>query len=591
MESKKAEAKCFGFFLQCIVNQFCGNGECLMYTLIKEKNSRNIEVIKIKDHYSNRMIALNSQVSPQKEMEKFVGNLQNNKCYFIIGSGNGTLLQCLKDLNLKSKIYILEPFKEIDYPDDLKKELAEKNIYFFQFEGINSLYISDAIKNAMGMECEILFHPNYDKLGKQFLEPIIKKMEEATITAVINKNTEKHFRFDWLIEPILNLSLSKNGKNLLELKEKFESRPFILVASGPSLVENLNFIQKNKDKAYIIASGSAVNGLINNGITPDFVTVIDSSIINFTAHFKNTKYSGPIITTGTTNHLILKHHKGELYFTNFSIDTITSEARPDLLYIPAVSSVAIYSLLLTHFLGASEVFLVGQDLALKDGKYYAKGVHEHEGAKNIGNIIEVEGNISGKVKTTLNLSSMLENINNAVSSIQQNNKNIKIYNLSKIGAKINGVPFKDKNEIILNEIIDKSWIPQNIYTKEIDYSLSLEYYNKIKKCKEEVDDIARKIEKINKKAVTLKDLEKLLKLIKKLRENEMLETHILNMIYSTTKSINNMFEFGFENNFQTNEERVDMLNKLTTFVKVVQQYLEELIHHKDWPDMFKKGEQ
>ncbi|MBB5149725.1 motility associated factor glycosyltransferase family protein [Ureibacillus thermosphaericus] len=559
-----------------------------MYTLIREVNSRNIEVIKIKDHHSNRMIALNSQVSPQKEIEKFIEQLRSNKCYFIIGSGNGTLLQYLIDLKLKSKIYILEPFKEIDFDNELKGELKKNNIYFFHEENLNYLQITGAIRSSTGMEFEILFHPNYDKLSKNILNPIIQKIKMGTTTASINKNTEKFFRFDWLIEPILNLSLSKNGKSLLEIKENFLGKPFILVASGPSLVDNLDFIKKNQDKAYILASGSAVNGLLNNGIIPDFVTIIDASLVNFTAHFENTKYSGPIITTGTANHLILKHHKGELYFTNFELDTITAEVRPDFLKVSTVSSVAIYSLLLTHYLGASEVFLVGQDLALKDGKYYANGVHEHQASKNLGDIVEVEGNIGGKVSTNLNLASMLENFNNAVSVIQEVNNQIKIYNLSKSGAKIKDVPFKDKNDIMLAETIDKSWIPTNVSKKEIDYTLSLEYYKKIIDSKKEVDDISRKIKKINSKAVTFKDLEKLLKLIKKLRQNAMIETHILNMIYSSTKSINNMFEFGFEGNFQTNEERVEMLKKLLDFVEIVQNYLEELIQHNNWPEIFKR---
>lgn len=563
-----------------------------MYTFTKQLNSRNIEVIKIKDHLTNRTIALNSQVSPEKEMKKFIEKIEHNKCYFIIGSGNGTLLQHLKDVEINSKIYIFELFKEIDYDDDLKKELEKKHVYFFHGTNINYLQISTIIRNAMGMDFELLFHPNYDRLDKNLVNPVIEKIKMGTSAAIINKNTEKHFKFDWLIEPILNLSLSEKGKNLLQIKEKLEGKPFILIASGPSLVENLDFIQKNKDKAYIIASGSAVNGLVNNGITPDFVTVIDASIVNYTTHFENTKYTGPLITTGTTNHLILKKHKGELYFTNFEQDTITAEVRKDLLKMPTVSSVAIYSFVLTHFLGASEVYLVGQDLALKDGKYYAKGVHEHDAAKQVSALdtIEVEGNIGGKVVTNLNLASMLENFNSAVSSIKEVNDKIKIFNLSTTGAKIEGVPYKDKNDILLTETIDKSWIPTNTSEKEIDYRLSLEYYKKIVHCKEEVDDIARKIKKINSKAVTLKDLEKLLKLIKKLRQNDMLETHILNMIYSTTKTINNMFEFGFEGNFQTNEERVAMLEKLTKFVEVVQQYLEQLTQHKDWPKHFKAGD-
>ncbi len=90
---------------------------------------------------------------------------------------------------------------------------------------------------------------------------------------------------------------------------------------------------------------------------------------------------------------------------------------------------------------------------------------------------------------------------------------------------------------------------------------------------------------MNTNAVTLHDLQKLLKLVKKLRENDVLEKHILNMIYSSTKAINNMFEYGFENNFHTNSERVEMLNKLKFFVKYIQEYLDNLLCHHAWSEM------
>lgn len=561
-----------------------------MYSFTKETNSRNIEVIKIKDFDSNRTISLNSQVSPQREIEKFIGMLEPNKCYFIIGSGNGTLLHYLNDINLSSKIYIIELFKEINYEEDFKKELEQKHIYFYNQDDLSFININDIIQSALGMKFEILFHPNYEKLSRNLLDPILEKIKKGSLLAELNKNTENIFKFEWLIEPILNLSLSAKGKSLLDLKKHFEGKPFILVASGPSLIDNLDFIRENSDKAYIIASGSAINGLINNGISPDFVTIMDSSIINYTAHFKDTKYTGPIITTGTTNHLILKNHQQELYFTNITLDTITSEVRPELLKVPSVPSVAIYSLMLTHYLDASEVYLIGQDLAFRDGKYYAKGVHEHKLMKNNQDTIEIEGNVGGKVRTSITLYTMLGSIKNAISVIKETNDKIKFYNLSKTGAKIEGIPFKDKNDILLTDIIDKTWIPKNTGKNVIDYTISLEYYNKIKDCKVEVDEIARKINKINSKVVTLKDLEKLLKLVKKLRQNEMLESHILNRISTVTKSINNLFEFGFENNFHTNDERVEMLNRLKHFVEIVQKYLKELIQQNEWNEMFEEGE-
>lgn len=553
-----------------------------MIKVKREINERNIEVVKVFNLEHNKTISLNSAVSPYKEMERFFKKINNNKSYIVIGSGNGTLLEYLLNNPLKAKFYIIELFDEINYDQSYINKLKERHIYFYNSSNLNYIQISSAIRESLGMEFEILIHPNYEKLDKSLLNPVLEKIKMGMITAQINKNTEKYFMFEWLKEPLLNLSLSKMGNSLISFKEHFIGKPFILVASGPSLMQNLDFIKRNKHKAYIIASGSAVNGLVNNGIDPDFVTVIDASIINFTAHFKNTTYKGPLITTGTTNHQILKNHSGKILFTNLSQDTITSEERPDFVMIPTVPSVALYSLLITHFLGASDIYLVGQDLSLMNGKYYSSGVNEHDNMKKLGELIEVEDNQGSKVYTTQSLATTLESFNNSISAIQSINKDLRIYNLAHNGAKITDVPYKSAKDIQISKSVDKTWIKDIPKNKEIDYSYSREFLQKIKECKTEVEDVSKKINRMNSAAVTLKDLKKLLQLIKKLRKNEVLETHILNMIYSTTTKINNMFEFGFEDTILENKDRVEMLNKIKFFVEYIQQYLNAFEKLPEW---------
>lgn len=553
-----------------------------MYTISREINRRGNIVLKVNDTELKNSLSLNSEISPQKEIERFGQNLENNKNYIIIGSGNGVLLEYLIKHKLNSRFYIIEVFDEIDYEESYKIKLKESNVNFFHNSKLNYIEISTAIRNSLGMQFDILLHPNYERLENNLIEPILEKIKMGITTATINKNTEKYFMYEWLSEPILNLSLTKEASSVFEYKQYFNDKPFILVSSGPSLIENIDFIIQNKEKAYIVASGSAVNGLLNNGINPDFVTVIDSSKINYTAHFKDSKYKGPLITAGTTNHSILKNHDGKLLITNLSQDTVTKETRSEIITIPTVPSVALYSLLLTHFLGASEVYLVGQDLALANGKYYASGVNEHSNMKNLGKIIEVENNHNEKVQTTLPLASTLESFNYIVSHIQKNNNKMKIYNLSMNGAKISGVPFKSTKEIKLEKTIDKAWINNIPQKNNTNYYYTKEFLDKIINCKSLVDEIVIKVDKMNTNAVTLKDLEKLLKLVKKLRSNDILETHVLNMIYSTTKTINNMFEFGFEDSFKSNAERVEMLNKIKFFVHYIQDYFEGLEKFDAW---------
>ena len=554
----------------------------------REINSRKIEVVRFFDEKLNKNIALNSEISPQKEIERFGKSYIKNKSYIIIGSGNGVLLEYILNNSLNSKFFVIEVFDEIDYDQGYKKKLKENQVNFWHFSKLNYIEVSGAIRESQGIEFEVLIHPNYEKLPEELLKPIFEKIKMGMITAQINKNTEKYFMYEWLKEPILNLSLSKMGESLIEFKEYFIDKPFILVASGPSLMDNLDFVKNNKDKAYIIASGSAVNGLINNGIHPDFVTIIDASPINYTAHFKDTEYNGPLITAGTANHQILKNHSGKILFTNLVQDTITNEERPDFVNVPVVPSVALYSLLLAHFLGASDVYLVGQDLSLVNGQYYSSGVNEHENMKNLGSLIEIENNQGKVVYTTQPLATTLESFNNSIAVIQGVNKDIRIYNMACNGAKITGAAYKPAEDIQIERNIDKSWI-NNIPEKNlVDYTYSIEFLEKIKGCKRDVDDVAKKINRMNSAAVTLKDLKKLLQLIKKLRENEVLENHVLNMIYSTTKSINNMFEFGFEDTYQANEERVEMLNKLKFFLEYIQKYLGNFEKMPEWSEI-KKG--
>lgn len=548
-----------------------------MYKFTKELNKREIEVIKITDVKTNKTVSLNSEIAPLKEIERFCQKINNNMFYFIIGSGNGRILEYLLDQKFKSKFFILEIFDEIEYTDEYKEVLKEFNIVLSHNSKINYLEISGAIRNSMGMECEVLIHPNYDRVNSELLSPILKKIKMGLVTATINKNTENYFKFEWITEPILNLSITKNARSLLEIKDKFIDKDVILVSSGPSMSDHIDFIKKNSPSAYIIASGSAVNGLINNGIMPDFVTIMDGSSINYTAHFEKTQYTGPIIITGTTNHSILKNHKGEIFVTNFAQDTITAVERKDLLNVPNVPSVALYSLLLTHYLGAKNVYMVGQDLALANGQYYAKGVSEHANMKNLGQTIEVESNNGEMTHTTFGLASTLESFNNIVSIINQTNSNIRIYNLAKDGAKIKGVPYINSKEIKFDAKVEKYWINRSLNKVDLNYNYSAEMLRKIEACKIEVDYAVRKINQMNLSAISLKDLKKVLLLLKSLRENEILEIHILNMLYSTTKSINNMFEFGFEDNFETNQERVDMINKFKIFIEYIQKYLVGLL--------------
>ena len=51
--------------------------------------------------------------------------------------------------------------------------------------------------------------------------------------------------------------------------------PVLIVASGPSLKNILEFIKTNQNNFFIICCSSAIKSLINNSITPDFCISTD----------------------------------------------------------------------------------------------------------------------------------------------------------------------------------------------------------------------------------------------------------------------------------------------------------------------------
>ena len=60
--------------------------------------------------------------------------------------------------------------------------------------------------------------------------------------------------------------------------------PVAICASGPSLSESIDWLKENQNKVVLIACGSSLPVLIDNGITPDFQLVIERDKYMFEVH-------------------------------------------------------------------------------------------------------------------------------------------------------------------------------------------------------------------------------------------------------------------------------------------------------------------
>ena len=107
-------------------------------------------------------------------------------------------------------------------------------------------------------------------------------------------------------------------------------------------------------------------------------------------------------------------------------------------------SVAVLALQVIAYFGFSEVYFVGQDLALVDGDYYAADIKHHDVVKTIKEELFVENNQGQQIGTTQTLKLYLEAFEALIKTLPTE---IAIYNLSKYGAKIAGTTFITESEI------------------------------------------------------------------------------------------------------------------------------------------------
>ncbi|QXE00958.1 motility associated factor glycosyltransferase family protein [Terribacillus sp. DMT04] len=525
---------------------------------------------------AGKKVYLNSNFSSEKEAEKFVKQIKSEELNIIIGVGNGTIIEQLNKLEFIHCL-IIEPYTDVKLSERTQDIIDNNNkMTFYHYENINPLIINGYIKKFLGVKSNLLIHPRYEKTNVEQVNEILDTIKNGLLMLQLNKNTEKYFKKDWIIQPLLNLEYTLESTSIDVYKNKFRGETALLVASGPSMKENIPFIKKMKDKAHLFSVGSALNGLLSHNIVPDYVTVIDSSIKNYTAHFQGVNYSGPLIVSGIINSKIFKMHKGNSILANIDTDSITPRFRKEVPCFPGVPSVAVFSLQILYYLGFSNVYLVGQDLALLNGEYYAEGVRQHDSTNNYESQLLVDSNNGSKVGTLFSLFAHLESFNNLIGLFDK--EKMKIFNLSKNGARIKGTEYINPESVDIMGIKDKKSI-KNIPIKSThqDVNVIKNFVSEISQVKNEIDAILKKLNKINARAVSLNDLRKVLKLFKEIRKNKMIEEIFLNQLSFYVQRINNKFEYNFEKEVITNQDRVEMVNDIIKLTREIHIYLIEVL--------------
>lgn len=332
-------------------------------------------------------------------------------------------------------------------------------------------------------------------------------------------------------------------KNLVEEVKPLKDKKVLIVSGGPSVDKHIDWIYENQDKFIILCVDVILKKLESHKITPDIVVSIDPSHLVadfFKTQDKDFLKNSAIIFLSQQEESVIETVKDlNVYFSQ--VFYLSEE----LGYSFSLPNVGTFSLAISLFLNANELYLVGSDAAFdqETGSRYSKGssvsqTHDLKSTNNLvkegiissDDILEVKGNLREKVKTNRSLLTFKRDYESYLHGFDREKNVFNIYNLSD-GAYIEGlIPTK------VESIDTKSLKEKDFNAKEIIDSISISDISDIK-FEDDIliiNRIINKVSKFKKQKVSNKDdflKKKLDIMIWILEQNKIMSKHIFGNIF------------------------------------------------------------
>lgn len=242
-----------------------------------------------------------------------------------------------------------------------------------------------------------------------------------------------------------------------------KSSNLIIVGSGPSLDETIDFVKKNQENAVIFSCGTAIHRLFKEDIIPDFQIELErpkSRVKYFEDLPEKYRKQITLIAADVVPYELISLYKDAYLFPR--ADSITQYLLNPLYYPIGISPTVVNTALsIALFLGFENIYFVGVDMGYKSiEKKHARGTIYGSKIKEAksSSYIKVEGNIENTVYTDEILLWAKNNIEEITKAFSKERNFI---NISR-GAKIEKTNFVfNYNEIEMKKM-DKEKMLQNI---------------------------------------------------------------------------------------------------------------------------------
>lgn len=249
----------------------------------------------------------------------------------------------------------------------------------------------------------------------------------------------------------------KNAFDVNRWKGKFANVPAIICGAGPSLQKSFSLLRELDTRALIIAGGSAIPILSQQGIRPHLALALDPNEEEYERFKQNAYFEGPFVFAPRLHHQVFATCNGPFGYLKTDTGGLAESWLEERLSLAQEAigpdlgdeafSVTTLAISMAYAFGCDPIILTGVDLAFSEGKHYAPGMENIQGVKNTVASLEKKvscTDIFGKPVESL-LKWVMEG--DAISRFATNHPDRRFFNATE-----GGIGFKEIENVSLAEV-------------------------------------------------------------------------------------------------------------------------------------------
>ena len=343
---------------------------------VYESESKNLII-------SYKGILLHSSEDPMRETKSIWHktvkvDFKSNDIQVVYGLGLGYLFKRAY-VNANSRILLFEQsmdilrfvFENVDF----SSELSDDRVFVVDTQEDVIKFFGN--KYLAGDKIEVLFLPSYLELDQKGLLTLSQNLFQTVKDKNIDQNTALIMSKMTLQNLLARIREIEKESPVNVLEGSCKDKTALVIAAGPSLINDLELIKKHREKFIVIAILPVLPLLKEHNIEPDFLTLADPKyqIPKIEKCKDQLQNINLVIESRSDFHLdLLKFKSYFVYFADLDkisqtiLDTIPNNP---VKVLPPCASVAILSFRLAQILGCKEIIFSGLDLAMTDNRLYA----------------------------------------------------------------------------------------------------------------------------------------------------------------------------------------------------------------------------